>query len=95
MTITIDKPGYEPVQCEAPLPCPFCGKTPKLAQLAHVTRQERVGKSRKYRTVRVCIVASTSTLKSDTFWFKCECGCTNGGTYRTAQAAVTAWNQRH
>lgn len=91
----IVKEGYEPVECDEPLPCPFCGTTPQLAQLAHITRWERIGRSRKSRQVRICLVASTSTLKGDTFWFKCEaCGCTSGGHHNSAQAAAQAWNTR-
>ncbi len=55
MTLTtIEHPGYAPVQCTNPLPCPFCGEIPELAQLAHVTRSERIGRSRKYRHSRIC-----------------------------------------
>ena len=91
----IAKDGYSPVECDAPLACPFCGREPELAQLAHVTRSERIGRSRKYKLVRVCIFASTSTLTADTFWFKCpKCGCTSGGHHASAQSAVDAWNIR-
>ena len=91
----IKKDGYKDVECDAPLPCPFCGSEPKLAQLAHTYRQERIGRSRKYRTVQICLIASTSTLTADTFWFKCEtCKCTSGGHHESAQAAARAWNTR-
>jgi hypothetical protein len=93
--ITITKQGYLPVQCDEPLPCPFCGTAAELAQLAHATRSERIGRSRKHRTVRVVIIASTSTLAADTFWFKCpECNATSGGYHGSAQKAVEAWNRR-
>ena len=69
---TIEQAGYTPVKCEAPLPCPFCGETPELAQLAHSYTSERIGRSRKYRQVRVCIIASNRMLTADTFWFKCK-----------------------
>jgi len=92
---TIEEAGYAPVKCEAPLPCPFCGSAAKLAQLAHETRSERIGRSGKYRQVRYSIIASTRTLTADTFWFKCqECGCTSGGHHATAQKAAEAWNRR-
>ena len=94
--ITIEEEGYSPVQCDAPLPCPFCGAEPELAQLAHDIRSERIGRSRKYRQVRVCIVASTRTLAADTFWFKCpNCNATTCGHHNTAQKAAEAWNMRH
>ena len=89
----IKKEGYSPVECDEPLPCPFCGGKAELAQLAHVTRYERKG--RKVVPVRVCIVASTATLTSDTFWFKCtNCKCATGNNKNTAQEAVAAWNTR-
>jgi hypothetical protein len=92
---TIEEPGYTPVECEDPLTCPFCGSEPRLAQLAHVICSERIGRSRKYRQVKVCIAASTRTLTADTFWFKCQtCGCSSGGHHETAQAAAEAWNRR-
>lgn len=92
---TIAKNGYAPVSCEQPLPCPFCGTEPELAQLAHTMRSERTGRSRKYRQVKVCIIASSMTLTSDTFWFKCsKCGCVSGGHHLTAQQAAEAWNRR-
>lgn len=94
-TVTIEKKGYAPVTCDAPLPCPFCGSDPELAQLAHTTSLQRIGRSKKYETVKVCIICSTNPLVSDTFWFKCpECRCTTGGHHETAQAAVEAWNRR-
>lgn len=81
--VVIQEDGYEPVECDIPLPCPFCGSKPKLAQLAH-----RYGK--KY-----CIIASTRTLRADTFWFKCrKCGTTTGRHEGNAQSAVENWNKR-
>ena len=95
MKTTISADGYADVFCDAPLPCPFCGCHPKLCQLAHVTRTERIGRGRKTRTVRVSIVASTSRLTADTFWFKCpECSCTSGAHHDTAQKAAESWNRR-
>ena len=92
---TIARDGYTPVKCDKPLPCPFCGTEPKLAQLAHHMRSERIGRSRRFRQVKVCILASTSTLTADTFWFKCpECDCTTGGHKDTAREASKAWNRR-
>lgn len=91
----IEEPGYTPVECDPPIPCPFCDATPRLAQLAHVTRYERVGRSRKTREVKITIIASSRILTADTFWFVCDaCGCTSGGHHATAQAAAEAWNRR-
>lgn len=93
--IEITKPGYAMVQCDAPLPCPFCGGTPELEQVAHVVRWERIGRSRKQKQVRYALIASTDTLVADTFWFVCRtCGCTTGPHEATAQRAVTHWNKR-
>lgn len=93
--ITIQEPGYAAVECDPPLPCPFCGATPRLVQLAHVTQYERTGRSRKTRAVKVAIIASSRTLTADTFWFTCDtCQCTSGGHHDTAQAAAEAWNRR-
>ena len=89
----IEKQGYEPVECDKPLPCPFCGTTPELAQLCHVETWIREG--RKSRKVKVCVMVSTEKLKSDTFWFKCQtCGCTTGKHCSNAQDAVKNWNTR-
>lgn len=91
----IAQKGYAPVECDEPLPCPFCGEHPELAQLQHVTRYERIGRSRERQPVRVTILASTNTLVADTFWFKCKsCGCTSGKHCDTAQKAVENWNKR-
>ena len=91
----VEQEGYTPVKCERPLPCPFCGAEPKLSQLSHVTRSERIGRSNRLRQVKVCIVASTKTLTADTFWFKCEdCGCTTGPHHDNAMNASRAWNCR-
>lgn len=93
--IEIQKEGYTPVMCDAPLPCPFCGSEAELAQLSHSTRSERIGRSNKFRQVRYSIIASSQTLTADTFWFRCkECRCTSGGHHDTAQKAVEAWNRR-
>jgi len=93
--VIIKQDGYTPVECDEPLPCPFCGSQPVLSQLEHYYRQERIGRSRKYRTVRIAVIASTRIQKADTFWFACEkCGCTTGGHHETAQAAALAWNKR-
>jgi hypothetical protein len=91
----ITKSGYTPVECDAPLPCPFCGSEPELAQMSHVTRRQRIGRSNKYEDVKICIFASSQTLTADTFWFKCvTCGCTSGGHHSAAQDAAKAWNAR-
>lgn len=91
----IAQKGYAPVECDEPLPCPFCGEHPELAQLEYVTRLERVGRSHRMRPVRVAILASTGTLVANTFWFKCKsCGCTSGPHCGTAQEAVEHWNKR-
>ena len=91
----ITKDGYTPVECDVALPCPFCGTEAELAQLAHVERWERIGRSRKSRQVMVCLLASTSILTSDTFWFRCpSCDATTGSHQETAQAAVEIWNRR-
>jgi hypothetical protein len=93
--ITITKEGYFPVQCDEPLPCPFCGAAAELAQVAHETRSERIGRSRKQRQVRYAIIASTTPLAADTFWFKCPgCNATTGGHHGSAQKAAEAWNRR-
>lgn len=92
---TYEQKGYVPVICDEPLPCPFCGSEPELAQLAHNTRWERIGRSRKTSEVKVCIIASTQTLTADTFWFKCPtCGATTGNHCTTAQDAAENWNKR-
>lgn len=92
-TVVIEKPGYEPVECEKPLPCPFCGSIPELAQLAHTYTWQRKGRSRKQEKVRVCILASSGTLKGDTFWFKCEtCGCSSGKHHDNPRDAAISWN---
>jgi hypothetical protein len=91
----INQKGYAPVKCDKPLPCPFCGAEPKLAQLAHHMRSERIGRSRRFRQVRVCIIASTATLTADAFWFRCPvCDCSTGGHKGTALEASQAWNRR-
>ena len=91
----IEQDGYTPVSCEEPLPCPFCGGKAELMQLAHTTRSERIGRSKRFKTVKVCILASTRTLTADTFWFKCaECGCTTGPHHDNAMGASLAWNRR-
>lgn len=95
MTVTIHKEGYKPVECDEPLPCPFCGDRPELAQLEHITRYERVGRSKRPRPVRVAILSSTREIVADTFWFKCNrCGCTSGPHCGTAQEAALSWNRR-
>jgi hypothetical protein len=90
---TISQKGYVDVQCDATLPCPFCGQQPELKQVAH--DMVWTG-SRKYRRqVKMAIVSSTRTLKADTFCFRCEgCGCSSGGHHDTAQKAAEAWNRR-
>jgi hypothetical protein len=94
MRITIEKPGYVSVECDAPLPCPFCGGAAELRQLAHTTTSRKVGK--KWETVRVCIFAASTPLSSDTFWFACcQCNATTGKHCDTAQGAVEFWNRRH
>lgn len=93
--ITITEPGYSPVICDKPLPCPFCGAEARLAQLAHRMSSERIGRSGKFRQVRICLIASSSTLTADTFWFACsECRSTTGPHCNTAQQAVENWNKR-
>jgi hypothetical protein len=94
MKITIEKPGYVSVECDEPLPCPFCGGAAELRQLAHATTSRLVGK--KLKTVRVCIFAASEPLNSDTFWFACcQCNATTGKHCDTAQGAVEFWNKRH
>ena len=94
MKLTIEKRGYMPVQCDKPLPCPFCGSEPTLSQLAHTTTSRRVGK--KWETVRICIAYSSQTLQADTFKFNCDnCKATTGRYHDTAQGAVEAWNTRY
>ena len=89
----IEKLGYAPVECDEPLPCPFCGEAAELAQLAHTTRLE--GKGRKKRYVQTVIIASTGTIVADTFWFKCSgCKATTGGIHTTPGVAVEVWNRR-
>ena len=91
----IEKPGYTAVECDPPLPCPFCGSEPELAQVAHSQTSQRIGRSRKFRTVRVALIASTRILTADTFWFKCpSCRATTGDHQHSAQGAVQAWNRR-
>jgi len=85
----IKQEGYADVECDEPKPCPFCGAAVELKQLAHANRYGKNG------VERVCIVASTRSLKADTFWFKCsECSATTGYHQGTAQAAVEIWNRR-
>jgi hypothetical protein len=93
----IKEEGYLPVECDEPLPCPFCGGDAKLVQLAHITRFETTGKgrSRKCKEVRICILASNYERTGDTFWFKCaNCKCTTGSHKDTAQEAAESWNLR-
>ena len=93
MKTTIKEKGYKDVECDTPLPCPFCGGDALLCQLAHRTTSRRVG--RKFETVKICIIASNNNLEADTFWFKCPaCNCTSGGHHDTAQKAAEAWNTR-
>ncbi len=93
----IKEEGYSPVECDEPLPCPFCGGNAKLKQLAHITRFETTGKGRSRRCTEVkrCIVASNHERTGDTFWFACDnCKCTTGSHKDNAQEAVAAWNMR-
>lgn len=93
----IKKEGYSPVECDEPLPCPFCGGNAELMQLAHTTRYETTGRgrSRQCKAVKICIISSNQELTSDTFWFKCtNCKCTTGSHKNTAQEAAAAWNTR-
>ena len=93
--VIIDQKGYSPVQCDKPLPCPFCGTYPELCQLMHRDSWQRVGRGRKLEKVRVCIISSSQILTGDTFWFKCPtCRCTTGGHHDTAQKAAETWNNR-
>lgn len=79
----IERKGYTSVECDCPLPCPFCGSEAELAQLAHATSG-------------ACIVASSEVLAADTFWFRCtSCKATTGRHQTTAQDAVSAWNRRN
>ncbi|MFN6310379.1 MAG: Lar family restriction alleviation protein [Planctomyces sp.] len=93
MKTTIDKPGYVSAECDAPLPCPFCGGAAEL-KLAHATTSRLVGK--KMKTVRACIFAASEPLNSGAFWFACcQCNATTGRHCDTAQGAVEFWNKRH
>lgn len=86
----ITENGYEPVECDIALPCPFCGGAPVLKQLAH-----RLSLGKKGKVQRYTIIASTGILKSDTFWFACEsCNASTGKHQPTAQMAVEVWNKR-
>lgn len=88
--VAITQDGYAPVACLEPLPCPFCGTTPELKQVAHNYKTDRRGK-----VTRIAIIASTKTLTSDTFWFQCpSCRCTSGGHHASGMAASAAWNTR-
>ena len=89
----IEKEGYAPVVCEEPKPCPFCGGTAKLVQLAHTMRWEKVGRRREQ--VRVQLLAASWPLVGDTFWFACSvCGATSGPHFDNAMDASRAWNRR-
>ena len=91
----IEAPGYIAVECDTPLPCPFCGSDAELAQVAHAETSQRIGRSRRYRTVRVALIASTRPLKADTFWFRCsKCRASTGDHQHSAQRAVRVWNRR-
>lgn len=93
--VIIEQKGYSPVECDKPLPCPFCGTEPELCQLEHRDSWQRVGRGKKMEKVRVCIISSSQILTGDTFWFKCnECRCTSGPHTKTAQEAVEFWNRR-
>jgi predicted RNA-binding Zn-ribbon protein involved in translation (DUF1610 family) len=92
---TYEKKGYVPVSCDEPLPCPFCGSEPELAQLAHNERFERVSRGGRLEKVKTCILCSAATLTADTFWFLCPiCGATSGKHCTTAQEAAENWNTR-
>ena len=93
--VCIEEPGYIAVTCDKPLPCPFCGGEAKFCQLAHQITSQRVGKSKKYKQVKVCIIASSRILTGDTFWFRCSiCGCILQKHHTTAQDAAIDWNRR-
>lgn len=80
--VTIEAKGYEPVTCDKPLPCPFCGSFPRLAQL-HRTLQGHT------------ILASFKVLAGNQFWFKCPVCWISTRHKNTAQEAVEWWNKRH
>lgn len=85
-----EKEGYEPVECDKPIPCPFCGTEPELKQLAHTWTFS------KRKKVRVTLLASSTILKSDTFWFCCpQCEAHTGPHCKDAQKAVEYWNRRY
>lgn len=83
--VVIEQKGYAPVECDEPLPCPFCGAEAHLKQLAYHDGPRG----------RTLIVSSSRQLAGNMFWFACmSCRATTGPHADTAQEAVEHWNRR-
>jgi hypothetical protein len=80
--IQIHEDGYEPVECDPPLPCPFCGGNARLGQV-------------KRTASNFIIMASSSPIRANVFWFECAaCGAKSGKHQSTPQDAANTWNRR-